>query len=243
MIHSGFTNAKPWRWLSRKRPPCLRAGTDRGARNPEDACLMGHGAGGRAPVRGPMLSKPCLLSAPPMLSALAGVSADAGRPPTPYDALTGLPNRSLFMIRLKNATERGRREPLDYAVLLLDIDDFKGVNKHFGRAAGDYVLIEFSQRVRRLLRPTDTLARIGGDEFAILLTRPGGHEGVWRVTARLCQALRVPFSKRELTLHCRACAGASLGHLPCYRPDDLLRRADQALCRAKQSGKACFAVM
>jgi len=147
------------------------------------------------------------------------------------------------MERLRYITDCTRRQSVDHAVLLLDVDDFKGINTHFGHDAGDYVLIEFAERVRPRLRRADTLARIGSDEFAILLERPGGYEGVWRVAQRIRQALRSPFSTQGVTLHCRACAGASIGHLPCHRPDDLLRQADQALCCAQQSGKACFAVV
>jgi len=154
-----------------------------------------------------------------------------------------LPDRALLVERLQHIVDRGRRESVNYAVMLVDLDDFKAINAHFGNAAGDRVLIEFAQRVCRLLRPADTVARIGGDEFAILLEQPGGHAGVWRIAHRLCQQLQPPFSTQGLTLHCRACAGATLGHLPCYRPDDLLRRADQALSRAKHSGRACFAVI
>lgn len=160
-----------------------------------------------------------------------------------HDPLTGLPNRALFLDRLQHVIDRSQREAIDYAVLLLDLDDFKGVNDSHGHASGDQVLIHFTQRVRRALRPTDTFARLGGDEFGILLEDAGGRPGVWRVATRICQGLRSPFSSHGTTLYCRASIGATLGTgLPC-RPGDLLRAADKALYQAKETGKACFAIV
>jgi len=159
-----------------------------------------------------------------------------------HDPLTGLANRALLLERLQHVIDRSQRERVDYALLLLDLDDFKQVNDRFGHASGDDVLIQFTQRVRRLLRPSDTFARLGGDEFAILLEQAGGQAGVWRVATRICEELRPPFSSQGRRLPCRASVGATLGKLPCYQPKDLLSRADQALYRAKLAGKGCFAV-
>lgn len=160
-----------------------------------------------------------------------------------HDSLTGLPNRALFLDRLRHVIDRSQRETVDYAVLLLDLDDFKSVNDRHGHASGDQVLIHFTRRVRRVLRPPDTFARLGGDEFAILLEDAGGQAGVWGVATRICQSLMLPFSSYGTTLYCRASVGATLGSGLLCRPEDLLRRADKALYRAKGMGKACFAIL
>lgn len=243
MIHNGFTDAEPWHWVSRKLTPCPRAGTDSHATKAVLKPVTGSDLQSTSHAIPSTLHKAHAMRAWPLISVYLGTRQAERRHRLWHDSLTGLPNRPFFLERLQHVTDRARRDPTDYAVLLLEVDDFQGVNKHFGHAAGDYVLIEFSRRVRRLLGPSDTFARLGSDEFAVLLEQPGGHAGVWRVAQRLCQGLRAPFSTRGLTLHCRACAGATLGHLPGYRPEDLMKRANQALQRAKQTGKACFAVM
>ncbi len=157
-----------------------------------------------------------------------------------HDPLTGVANRVLFIDRLERVIARSRFGTPDYAVALLDLDDFKRINDSHGHARGDRVLIEFTHRVQRVMRPTDTLARLGGDEFALLLERAGGRDGVDRIARRICSTLSTPFACDDTLLPCVASIGVALGTVPAT-PHDLLRRADRALYRAKAAGKARFA--
>src|SRR4029077_15139142 len=111
-----------------------------------------------------------------------------------FDALTVLPNRSLFMNRLQHLFYRARRTPegLLFAVLYLDLDRFKGVNDGLGHQAGDELLIGIARRLERVMRPSDTLARLGGDEFTVLLEDIGSEEDATRVAERIHQELSTP---------------------------------------------------
>ncbi len=146
-----------------------------------------------------------------------------------HDSLTGLANRSLFSSRLGEAMATA--EP--YAVLFIDLDDFKIVNDTHGHAHGDEVLIEVSKRIQGLLRPIDVAARLGGDEFAVLLR---GHPEARRVAERLVTWISRPIE----VLDTRVVIGASIGLANAdggHNIDELLRRADAAMYAAKQAGK------
>ena len=157
-----------------------------------------------------------------------------------HDALTGLPNRASFFDRLQHAMDRGQRGEPEYAVLLLDLDDFKTVNDSLGHLAGDALLAEFSDRVRLCLRPTDTLARLGGDEFVLLLEEEHGEEGVRAVAERITEAVAAPFRLEGKAVRVGVSIGAALGQPEFRSPPDALRRADAALYKAKGAGKGGY---
>ena len=160
-----------------------------------------------------------------------------------HDELTGLPNRALFMDRLRHSMERSRREPERLtAVLFLDLDRFKIVNDSLGHLVGDELLIQIAGTLSSTLRPSDTIARVGGDEFAILLE--GGRDvgDAVRVADRIHERLSSPINLGGHEVFITASIGIAV-HTPEYeKPEDLLRDADTAMYRAKSSGRACHVV-
>ncbi len=153
-----------------------------------------------------------------------------------HDALTGLPNRVLFMVRLTETIAAHQCEGTSAALLCLDLDKFKLVNDTLGHPAGDTLLQQAAQRIAGCLKPEDPVARLGGDEFAILL---GGADlpAAEAVAERIVAALARPFLIQGQECH----VGASIGiaHLPLHGtdPDVLMRNADIALYRAKAGGR------
>ena len=154
-----------------------------------------------------------------------------------YDSLTDLPNRSLFLDRLDHALARVARESGPVAVLLLDIDDFKVVNDSLGHDAGNAVLIQVAMRLRACMRPGDTVARIFGDEFAILLEAPAGEEEAKQVARRIEQRLREPFEVEGQEVFVKASVGITLGESAEDKPDAVLRHADLAMYETKRHSK------
>jgi diguanylate cyclase (GGDEF)-like protein len=149
-----------------------------------------------------------------------------------HDPLTGLPNRLLFAERLEDAMHHG-----DFVLIFVDLDDFKEVNDQFGHAAGDELLCAVGARLRRCLGASDTLARFGGDEFAILIE--GQHEALEVVADRLRVALRDPFAVHGSSVRVRASMGLvrpGAGE-PAPTSDDLLRQADISMYAGKRLGK------
>jgi len=157
-----------------------------------------------------------------------------------HDTLTGLANRALFLDRLTHAMARADRGPDPVAVLFLDLDDFKTVNDSLGHPAGDRLLVAVAARLLAATRPGDTVARFGGDEFAVLVesgTMPEAAQVVAsRITAGLAPTLRVQDSDVAM----RASIGIAIGKRPHETPDDLLRDADLAMYLAKHNGKGRF---
>ena len=157
-----------------------------------------------------------------------------------HDELTGLPNRALFMDRLWQAMERSRREPDRLmAVLFLDVDQFKIVNDSLGHLVGDELLVEISRKLSSVLRPMDTIARIGGDEFAILIEGGHGVDDAVSVANRIHERLAAPINLgggHEVFI--TASIGIALFTPDYEKPEDLLRDADTAMYRAKGSGRA-----
>jgi diguanylate cyclase (GGDEF)-like protein len=153
-----------------------------------------------------------------------------------HDPLTKLPNRTLFLDRLRLALSRAARLVSPVAVLFLDLDGFKAVNDSLGHAAGDQLLVQVAERVRQCLRPVDTVARLGGDEFAVLL-EDVGHDGEHSVAERILEVMRTPLVVEGTELVVRASIGIALGAAPDEGASDLLRRADLAMYTAKAGGK------
>ena len=160
-----------------------------------------------------------------------------------HDELTGLPNRALFMDRLWQAMERSRREPDRLmAVLFLDVDQFKIVNDSLGHLVGDELLIQISRKLASALRPMDTIARIGGDEFAILIEGGYGVDDAVNVANRIHERLAAPINLGGHEVFITASIGIAVFTPDYEKPEDLLRDADTAMYRAKGSGRACHVV-
>ena len=154
-----------------------------------------------------------------------------------HDLLTGLPNRHLFMDRLEHALERtqGRRGG-KVALLFMDLDDFKVVNDSLGHGVGNMLLVAVGERLGHCLRPEDTLARFGGDEFVVLLEDVGNPEDALRVAERITEELRRPFTLEGRELFVAASIGIVLGGGGAKTSENLLRDADTAMYRAKEEG-------
>ena len=150
-----------------------------------------------------------------------------------HDNLTDLPNRQLFVDRLGHALERTRRHQSKVAVLFMDLDGFKVVNDSLGHKTGDRLLVDVSERLQRVLRPEDTLARFGGDEFVVLVEDIDGANGAVRVAERLTEVLRERFVREGRELFVSASIGIALGNAPIKTSEDLLRDSDTAMYKAK----------
>jgi|CZKL01.1.fsa_nt_gi diguanylate cyclase (GGDEF)-like protein/PAS domain S-box-containing protein len=160
-----------------------------------------------------------------------------------HDALTGLPNRALFIDRLSLAlNRRQRRREQSCGVLFLDLDRFKEINDTLGHAAGDELLIAVAERLSTTLRPQDTAARLGGDEFAVLLDNILSVSDLDMVASRIVHALDRPFEIHGNELYVVASIGAVVAGPNHTSPELLIRDADFAMYRAKQEGGNRFEI-
>jgi diguanylate cyclase (GGDEF)-like protein/PAS domain S-box-containing protein len=154
-----------------------------------------------------------------------------------HDYLTDLPNRQLFVDRLRKALDRTRRKRgRQVAVLFMDLDEFKIINDSLGHEAGDALLKLVAQRLRRCLRPEDSLARFGGDEFVVLIEDIEGPEVAVRVAERFTEELKGPFFLEGRELFAPSSIGIGLGDARTKTPEALLMDADTAMYRAKEEG-------
>jgi diguanylate cyclase (GGDEF)-like protein len=156
-----------------------------------------------------------------------------------HDSLTGLPNRSLFNTRLTRACSDLDRNPV--AVLLLDLDHFKEINDTLGHHVGDLVIVEVAHRLRAALRESDVVARLGGDEFAILAPNVASHDETVELAARLTGALTSSFVIDGVRLDVQTSIGFALAPADGREATQLMRRADVALYRAKETRGASIA--
>ncbi len=155
-----------------------------------------------------------------------------------HDALTGLPNRAVFLKRLNEAFQRMERDSsARYAVLFLDLDDFKIANDTLGHQAGDDLLVEVARRLEGCLRGGDLVARLGGDEFVMLLERVADAREVAIVADRILDAVRAPVTLRGHEWSATASIGLALSGSNRTHPEALLRAADMAMFRAKHQGR------
>lgn len=158
-----------------------------------------------------------------------------------HDSLTGLPNRALFRDRVDHAVDGRARRSTSFAVLFLDLDDFKSVNDTLGHHAGDALIIEVARRLGSCLRPVDTVARLGGDEFALLLGDTTGDHDARSVAGRLLEMLLTPVSIMGSDVRVGASIGIALPDDD-QDVDDLLRHADIAMYMSKAGGKSQYKV-
>ena len=160
-----------------------------------------------------------------------------------FDALTGLPNRSLFDDRLVQGVARARRAHTLLAVLFIDLDGFKAVNDRLGHVAGDALLREVALRIRQGVREHDTAARLGGDEFIVILDPVDTAAEAEHVAERLIEAIRQPFMLPEGAAEVSASIGIAVFSGQGQEDDEpLLRHADQAMYDAKAEGKNRFRI-
>ncbi|MCO5397133.1 sensor domain-containing diguanylate cyclase [Ralstonia soli] len=155
-----------------------------------------------------------------------------------FDALTGLPNRYELYERLRTALERRQRQPAPLGVLYLDVDHFKHINDTYGHAAGDRVLMEVASRLQRAVRRTDTVARLAGDEFIILLDPIDAPDDALHTAQKIVGAIRPPIHlPGDSVLHVTTSIGVACPGSEIRDPDAALREADRALYWAKSRGR------
>ncbi|MBL8525558.1 MAG: diguanylate cyclase [Betaproteobacteria bacterium] len=153
------------------------------------------------------------------------------------DPLTCLPNRRLFEDRLERAVSAAARNREQVAVLLIDLDGFKGVNDEYGHAAGDAVLKTIAQRLTGCMRESDTVARTGGDEFVLLVRAINKTEDIAALAEKLLASIHQPIRDGELVLQVGASIGIAIYPIDTLHPAQLVRLADKAMYDVKQSGR------
>jgi len=157
-----------------------------------------------------------------------------------HDPLSGLPNRWLLRDRLLQAVARAKRDRTAFAVVLVDLDNFKTVNDTLGHDVGDLLLVEVAQRLSGCIRERDTIARLGGDEFVFVLEDLGTPEDSALVARKIIEVLATPFSIAGELLRTSPSIGISLYPADGQDPDFLLKFADIAMYRAKAAGRNCY---
>lgn len=157
-----------------------------------------------------------------------------------HDLLTGLPNRALLKDRLTQSYQISQRNGQKIAILFIDLDGFKLINDSLGHLSGDEVLKQSSQRINACIRPGDTLARIGGDEFVLMLTDLSSADEVLPVTERILSAVAQPLDIAGQELNITASIGISLMDSELSAPMQMVQQADLAMYRAKQLGRNNF---
>ena len=157
-----------------------------------------------------------------------------------HDVLTKLPNRSLFRERLSSTLRDARHDGGGGALLLIDLDRFKGINEMFGHSAGDRLLIDAARRLTLSVRETDTLARLGGDEFAVIMPRINREEDVERVARKILDRMDEPFPLEVREISVTASIGIALFPANGADVDALVSNAESAMYRAKDQGRNAY---
>jgi diguanylate cyclase (GGDEF)-like protein len=159
-----------------------------------------------------------------------------------HDELTGLPNRALLHDRISRALAHARRSGSPVAVMFIDLDRFKWVNDTFGHGAGDTLLRLVGERLQSTLRDEDTVARLAGDEFAVLLPHVSGPDGVVTVAERMRDLFAVPLEVGGERIPMTASIGVAMYPYDGEEPEQLIARADAAMYRAKEAGRNTFEI-
>ncbi|MEG3934667.1 CHASE2 domain-containing protein [Microcoleus sp. T3_B1] len=154
-----------------------------------------------------------------------------------HDALTGLPNRQMFYECLHSSLEIASSNQELVALLFLDLDGFKSINDTLGHNVGDLLLKTVASRLKKCLRGSDTISRLGGDEFTVILPAIPGREEAAKVAEKICDAIMQPFILEEHTVSVTTSIGIGLYPIDGQEPDILVKNADVAMYRAKERGK------
>lgn len=157
-----------------------------------------------------------------------------------YDSLTQLPNRSLFDDRLDQAIQKAHRSSEKFALLFMDLDDFKIINDTLGHAAGDLLLQQFSERIKKLIRASDTVARLSGDEFIVMIENIHPDNSIDQMLDKIISSLNEPFVINRNQVFTTASIGVTIFPDDGESANDLLKNADQAMYAAKASGRNNF---
>jgi diguanylate cyclase (GGDEF)-like protein len=159
-----------------------------------------------------------------------------------HDSLTGLPNLTLFADRLGSALARLRRRSSTVAVMFLDLDHFKQVNDTLGHAEANRLLVEAVHRIESVVRPSDTVARFGGDEFLVLCDDLPGKAEALQIAGRITETFAQPFQLAGREVVVTTSVGIALATRPTESPDELISNADRAMYRAKRRGRDRYEV-
>ncbi|TXH94346.1 MAG: diguanylate cyclase [Rheinheimera sp.] len=164
-----------------------------------------------------------------------------------YDALTGLANRSLLQDRLQQLSNKASRGHFTFAVLFMDLDNFKTLNDTQGHAAGDALLQEVARRLQSVVRASDTVARFAGDEFVVLLASehnadPTSVDWLETVMDKIIQVLAQPYQVAGISHRCTVSIGAAICRHPLFDGSELMKQADHAMYQAKYAGKNCYQI-
>ncbi|HEB27756.1 MAG TPA: GGDEF domain-containing protein, partial [Porticoccus sp.] len=154
-----------------------------------------------------------------------------------YDSLTELPNRNLFSDRLSEALISAKRRGTEFALVFIDLDNFKNINDSLGHAAGDKVLQQAAERIANCLRESDSVARLGGDEFVLLLPSDEGRTNYDRVTQRVLGRLAESFHPTSIEVYASGSIGLAIYPHDGDDSDTLMMNADTAMYQAKQAGR------
>jgi diguanylate cyclase (GGDEF)-like protein len=154
-----------------------------------------------------------------------------------YDVLTDLPNRSLLSDRLQQALSNAKREHSNFALMFIDMDNFKPINDTFGHAIGDKLLARLALRMHQCMRESDTLARIGGDEFVVLLPNAESAHDAKIVADKIRQCIDIPFEVEDYTLNVTVSIGVAMYPDHGENEIELSKNADRAMYYAKQQGR------
>ena len=159
-----------------------------------------------------------------------------------YDSLTGIANRTLFQDRLDHSLLHARREGHVVGLLTIDLDRFSVVNEHYGHDVGDQVLKQFARRLGAIVRRSDTVARLSGNNFAVLLENVANEDVITSVAKKLCRAFNDPYFIAEHEIFCSISIGIELASRVAYDGSQLLRRSEVDLRQAKQDGRNDYRV-
>lgn len=154
-----------------------------------------------------------------------------------HDSLTGLPNRRFFTNRLQEVLEQEEKTGIGFAVILIDIDDFKGINDNFGHETGDDVIHEFGKRLSGATEPKDFIARLGGDEFIVLVSNVHKEDIIMKKAENIRQAISAPWSTSGYVLNISASIGIATSFINGSTTTSVFRDADKAMYAAKRAGK------
>lgn len=158
-----------------------------------------------------------------------------------YDELTKVPNRFLFNMKLDQALSRAKRKNETFALFFIDLDDFKNINDSYGHLAGDAILQHVSYSVQKVIRTEDTLARISGDEFSLIVEDIDDREFIENLAKKVIDAVATPLEFDQHTLSISCSVGISRFPQDAQDKTELIHLADTAMYKAKTSGKSAFA--